>query len=435
MATIAAAQTVDVRFPTSEQLDGSDAMNPDPDYSAAYLALSTDADDGHVGAGFVFTTGRGNNIAAEAIQTIADMLVGEPVEELLADMGATYRRFVYDPHLRWLGPEKGVVHMAIGAVVNALWDLKAKRAGLPLWQLVSAMSPEELVNLVDFRYLTDAITPNEALEILEKAVPGRAGRIEQLLERGYPAYTTTPGWLGYSDEKMLRLSREAVAEGFTQIKLKVGGDLDDDIRRLSLARQEVGPDIKIAIDANQRWDVEDAIAWVRELQPYDIAWIEEPTSPDDLVGHAAIRKGLDGIPVATGEHTANRVMFKQLLQLDGIDVMQIDAARVAGVNENLANLLLAAKFRVRVCPHAGGVGLCEAVQHLSMIDFVAVSGTWDNRYLEFVDHLHEHFVVPVQIGNGRYIAPREPGAGTEMTQAALRDYRYQPSVARTTEKV
>jgi L-fuconate dehydratase len=341
-------------------------------------------------------------------------------------MGTTYRRFVYDPHLRWLGPEKGVMHMAIGAVVNALWDLKAKRSGLPLWQLVSQLTPEELVNLVDFRYLTDAITPAEALEILTKAVPGRAARTEQLLARGYPAYTTTPGWLGYTDEKMLRLAREAVADGFTQIKLKVGGDLDDDIRRLSLTRQEVGPDIKIAIDANQRWDVVDAIAWVRELQPYDVAWIEEPTSPDDLLGHATIRKALGGVPVATGEHTANRVMFKQLLQLEAIDVMQIDAARVAGVNENLANLLLAAKFGVRVCPHAGGVGLCEAVQHLSMIDFVAVSGTTENRYLEFVDHLHEHFVDPVRIQDGHYVAPRTPGAGTEMTRAALEQYRYRP---------
>jgi len=424
VARILAAETVDVRFPTSEQLDGSDAMNPDPDYSAAYLSLTTDAGDGLVGAGFVFTIGTGNNIAAEAIQTVADELVGESVEDLLTDMGATYRRFVYDSQLRWLGPEKGVVHMAIGAVVNALWDLKAKRAGQPLWQLVSSMTPEELVGLVDFRYLTDALTPDEALEILRHAVPGREERTVQLLEHGYPAYTTTPGWLGYSDEKMVRLAHEAIAEGFDQIKLKVGGNLDDDIRRLALARREVGPDIKIAIDANQRWDVADAIAWVRELQPYDLAWIEEPTSPDDLVGHAAIRKGLKGVPVATGEHTANRVMFKQLLQLEAIDVMQIDAARVAGVNENLANLLLAAKFGVRVCPHAGGVGLCEAVQHLSMIDFVAVSGTWDNRYLEFVDHLHEHFVDPVRVVGGRYLAPKTAGAGTEMLADSLAEYRY-----------
>lgn len=424
VARITAADTVDVRFPTSQQLDGSDAMNPDPDYSAAYLRLSTDAGDGLEGAGFVFTIGRGNDLAAAAIQTVADLIVGESVEELLADMGATYRRFVYDSQLRWLGPEKGIVHMAIGAVVNALWDLKAKRAGLPLWQLISSMTPAEIVDLVDFRYLSDALTPAEALEILERAEPERAARTAQLLARGYPAYTTTPGWLGYSDEKMLRLAREAVAEGFTQIKLKVGGSLDDDIRRLALARAELGPVIKIAIDANQRWDVPEAIAWVRELQPYDPAWIEEPTSPDDLVGHATIRQALGSTPVATGEHTANRVMFKQLLQLGAIDVMQIDAARVAGVNENIANLLLAAKFGVRVCPHAGGVGLCEAVQHLSMIDYVAVSGTTDNRYLEYVDHLHEHFVDPVRIIDGHYVAPVAAGASTEMTADSLAQYRH-----------
>ncbi len=424
MTRIAAADTVDVRFPTSAELDGSDAMNPDPDYSVAYLSLSTDAGDGVLGAGFVFTTGRGNSIAAEAVQTVADQLVGASVEELLADLGATYRRFVYDPQLRWLGPEKGVVHMAIGAVVNALWDLKAKRAGLPLWQLVCAMTPAEIVDLVDFRYLTDALTRAEALAILTAAAPGRAERTERLLATGYPAYATTPGWLGYDDEKMVRLARQAVAEGFTLIKLKVGGDIGDDIRRLRLARQAVGPDIKIAVDANQRWDVPEAIAWVRELQPFDLAWVEEPTSPDDLLGHRTIRRAIDPTPVATGEHTANRVMFKQLLQLGAIDVMQIDAARVAGVNENLANLLLAAKFGVRVCPHAGGVGLCEAVQHLSMIDYVAVSGTSQNRYLEYVDHLHEQFVDPVQIVDGHYRAPSAPGAGTQMTAAALRDFRH-----------
>ena len=424
MTRIAAADTVDVRFPTSAELDGSDAMNPDPDYSVAYLSLSTDAADGLLGAGFVFTTGRGNSIAAEAVQTVADQLVGASVEDLLADMGTTYRRLVYDPQLRWLGPEKGVVHMAIGAVVNALWDLKAKRAGLPLWQLVSAMTPSELVDLVDFRYLTDALTPAEALAILTAAAPGRAVRTERLLATGYPAYDTTPGWLGYDDEKMVRLARQAVAEGFTQIKLKVGGSIADDLRRLRLARQAVGTDIKIAVDANQRWDVPEAIAWVRELQPFDLAWIEEPTSPDDLLGHQTIRRAVAPTPVATGEHTANRVMFKQLLQLGAVDVMQIDAARVAGVNENLANLLLAAKYGVRVCPHAGGVGLCEAVQHLSMIDYVAVSGTRQDRYLEYVDHLHEHFVDPVQVVDGHYRAPRRPGAGTEMTAAALRDFRH-----------
>ena len=422
---ITAADTLDVRFPTSQQLDGSDAMNPDPDYSAAYLTLSTDAGDGLVGAGFVFTTGRGNNIAVEAIRTVAQDLVGESVEDVLADMGATYRRFVYDPHLRWLGPEKGVVHMAIGAVVNALWDLKAKRAGLPLWQLVSSMTPEQIVALVDFRYLSDALPPEDALTILEAAAGSRAERVEQLLDHGYPAYTTTPGWLGYSDEKMLRLSHEAVAAGFDQIKLKVGGNLEDDIRRLSLVRDALGPQVRIAVDANQRWDVDEAIAWVRALQPYDLAWIEEPTSPDDLVGHAAIRRGVAPVPVATGEHTANRVQFKQLLQLGAIDVMQIDAARVGGVNENIANLLLAAHFGVRVCPHAGGVGLCEAVQHLAMIDFVAISGTDDGRYLEFVDHLHEHFADPVRVVDGRYRAPRSPGAGTEMIMSSIAEFVHQ----------
>ena len=424
MSHITAAETADIRFPTSTNLDGSDAMNLDPDYSAAYLRLATDADDGLTGDGFVFTIGRGNNIATEAVRTVAEMIGSEPVEPLLDDMGATYRRFVYDSHLRWLGPEKGVVHMAIGAVVNALWDLKAKRAGLPLWQLLSSLSPAELVGLVDFRYISDALTPDEALEIFEKAVPGRGERVDHLLDRGYPAYTTTPGWLGYSDEKMVRLSQEAVAAGFTQIKLKVGDCLADDIRRLKLARETVGAEIKIAVDANQRWDVPEAIEWIRALQPYGLAWVEEPTSPDDLLGHQTIREAIAPVPVATGEHIANRVMFKQLLQLDAIDVMQIDAARVAGVNENIANLLLAAKFGIRVCPHAGGVGLCEAVQHLSMFDYVAVSQTTDDRVIEYVDHLHEHFADPVRIADGNYLAPTSPGAGTEMTLEAQLEFRF-----------
>ena len=424
MARITTIETSDVRFPTSRNLDGSDAMNRDPDYSAAYLSLATDAGDGLTGDGFVFTTGRGNNVAVEAVRTVAEMIRGESVESLLGDIGATYRRFVYDSHLRWLGPEKGVMHMAIGAVVNALWDLKAKRAGLPLWQLLSSLTPAELVGLVDFRYISDALTPDEALEIFEKALPGRGERTDVLLSRGYPAYTTTPGWLGYSDQKLVRLSREAVADGFTQIKLKVGGSLADDIRRLELARETVGPDIKIAIDANQRWDVPEAIQWIRALQPYELAWVEEPTTPDDLLGHQTIREAIAPTPVATGEHIANRVMFKQLLQLGAIDVMQIDAARVAGVNENVANLLLAAKYGIRVCPHAGGVGLCEAVQHLSMFDYVAVSQTTDDRVIEYVDHLHEHFVDPVRIADGHYLAPTSPGAGTEMTLEARQQFRF-----------
>ncbi|HYH29328.1 MAG TPA: enolase C-terminal domain-like protein [Pseudonocardia sp.] len=419
MARITALETADVRFPTSLALDGSDAMNPDPDYSAAYVRIVTDAADGLTGHGFVFTIGRGNDVQVAAIEALAGHLLGRDADALLADMGGTWRALVHDSHLRWLGPEKGVMHMAIGAVVNALWDLKAKRAGTPLWQLLAAMSPEELVDLVDFRYLTDALTPDEALQILRAAEPGRADREARLLREGYPAYTTTPGWLGYDDEKLARLCREAVDEGFDQIKLKVGGELADDVRRLRIARDVVGPDVRIAVDANQRWDVPDAIAWIRQLAEFDLAWVEEPTSPDDVLGHAAIARGIAPIPVATGEHMANRVLAKQFLAHDALQVLQIDATRVAGVNENLAMLLLAAKFGVPVCPHAGGVGLCEAVQHLAMLDYVAVSGRLDGRMIEFVDHLHEHFVAPVHVAAGRYRAPTEPGAGTEMHAASL----------------
>jgi L-fuconate dehydratase len=424
MSTITAVDTFDIRFPTSLELDGSDAMNPDPDYSAAYLIIRTDAGDGHEGHGFVFTIGRGNEVEAAAIEALRHHILGRDAEELLGDMGATWKLLVHDSQLRWLGPEKGVMHMAIGAVVNALWDLKSKRAGLPLWDLLSRMGPEELVSLVDFRYITDALTPEQALDILNRAKPGREERRARLLAEGYPGYTTTPGWLGYSDEKLARLAKEAVAEGFTQIKLKVGASLEDDIRRVRLARETVGPDIRIAVDANQRWDVAEAIDWVGRLAPYDIAWIEEPTSPDDVLGHAAIAKGVAPVPVATGEHVQNRVVFKQLLQARAVDVVQIDAARVAGVNENIAILLLAAKFGVRVCPHAGGVGLCEAVQHLSMFDFVAVSGDKNGRMIEFVDHLHEHFVTPVDVHGGSYWAPSAPGAGSEMLNRTLADYSY-----------
>lgn len=431
MSIITAVDTFDVRFPTSQGLDGSDAMNPDPDYSAAYLIIRTDAGDDHEGHGFVFTIGRGNEVEAAAIEALRHHILGREAEELLDDMGATWKLLVHDSQLRWLGPEKGVMHMAIGAVINALWDLKAKRAGLPLWDLLSGMSPEELVSLVDFRYITDALTPEEALDILRRAAPDREERRARLLTEGYPAYTTTPGWLGYSDEKLARLAKEAVAEGFTQIKLKVGASLEDDIRRVRIARETLGPDIKIAVDANQRWDVAEAIEWVGHLEPYDIAWIEEPTSPDDILGHAAIAKALAPIPVATGEHVQNRVVFKQLLQAGAVDVVQIDAARVAGVNENIAILLLAANFGVRVCPHAGGVGLCETVQHLSMFDFVAVSGTKDNRMIEFVDHLHEHFVTPVDVHDGHYWPPSAPGAGNEMLNQALTRYSFPDGAAWT----
>ncbi|WUJ71757.1 L-fuconate dehydratase [Kribbella soli] len=417
-------ETYDVRFPTSLDLDGSDAMNTDPDYSAAYVILRTDAGDGLEGHGFAFTIGRGNDVETAAIEALRDHVVGLDLDATLSDLGGFWKSLVHDSQLRWLGPEKGVMHMAIGAVVNAVWDLAAKRAGVPLWKLLSDLTPEQIVDLVDFRYLTDALTPEDALEILRQAKPGRAEREAVLRERGYPAYTTTPGWLGYDDAKLVRLCHEAVADGFTQIKLKVGANLDDDIRRMQLAREAVGPDIRIAVDANQRWDVAEAISWVEALAPYDVYWVEEPTSPDDILGHATIARAIAPIKVATGEHVQNRVIFKQLLQAGSLSVLQLDSARVAGVNENIANLLLAAKFGVPVCPHAGGVGLCELVQHLSMFDYVAVSGSMQDRVIEYVDHLHEHFLDPVVIRDGHYVAPVRPGFGAEMDAETLTDFRF-----------
>ena len=414
MAVIQSFETSDVRFPTSQSLDGSDAMNRDPDYSAAYLRVVTDEAEGPVGHGFVFTIGRGNEVEVAAIRALESHLVGRDVDTLLADMGETSRRLMYDSQLRWLGPEKGVMHMAIGAVVNALWDLRAKRAGLPLWKLLASRSPEEIVELVDFRYLGNALSRSESLDILHRALPGRPARINKLEREGYPAYTTSPGWLGYDDEKLRRLCREAVAMGFKQIKLKVGANLEDDVRRLQVARETVGPSIRIAIDANQRWEPEEAVEWVKKLAKFDLAWVEEPTSPDDLLAHAEIAKEIAPIPVASGEHIHNRVMFKQFLQAGALSVVQIDATRVGGVNENIAILLLAAKYGIPVCPHAGGVGLCELVQHLSMFDMIAVSGTHEGRVIEYVDHLHEHFVEPVVIEKGRYVVPKLPGSGAEM---------------------
>ena len=414
MSVIISMETSDIRFPTSMSLDGSDAMNPDPDYSAAYLRIRTDDPDELEGHGFVFTIGRGNEVEIAAIRALEHHLLGRDVEQLLSDMGATSRLMMTDSQLRWLGPEKGVMHMAIGAVVNALWDLRAKREGKPLWRVLSDLSPEEIVKLVDFRYLGNALTRDEALEILHRALPYRQSRVNELLTTGYPAYTTTPGWLGYDDAKLDRLAREAVAAGFRQIKLKVGASVDDDIRRLGIARAAVGSGVKIAIDANQRWEPQEAIDWVGRLAEFDIAWVEEPTSPDDVIGHAQIAEAISPIPVASGEHIHNRVMFKQFLQAKSLSVLQLDATRVGGVNENVAILLLAAKFGVRVCPHAGGVGLCELVQHLSMFDLVSVSGSSESRMIEYVDHLHEHFVDPVVIKDGQYIAPTMPGSGAEM---------------------
>lgn len=424
MARFVSMSTLDIRFPTSRYLDGSDAMNPEPDYSAAYVVIQTDAGDGLEGHGFAFTTGRGNDVQSAAIRALEPWVRGRDVEAVLADLGELGRELAGDPQLRWLGPEKGVIHMAVGAVINAMWDLKAKRAGVPLWRLLTDLEPEEIVGLVDFRYLSDALIPDEALDILRRARTGREQRIATLLESGYPAYTTSPGWLGYDDEKLARLSAEAVGDGFSMIKLKVGGSLEDDRRRLEIARRTVGPDIAIAIDANQRWDVPEAIAWVQQLAEFEPYWIEEPTSPDDVLGHARIRAGVRPVRVATGEHAQNRVIVKQFLQSQAVDVVQLDACRVGGVNENVAILLLAAKFGVPVCPHAGGVGLCELVQHLAMFDYLAVSGSMDQRRVEYVDHLHEHFIDPVQITNGRYVAPSLPGFSAEMASMTLERYRY-----------
>ncbi|PRY60702.1 enolase C-terminal domain-like protein [Glycomyces artemisiae] len=418
---ITAVDVVDVRFPTSHRLDGSDAMNPDPDYSAAYVVLH--ADDGREGHGFTFTIGRGNDLCCAAIETLSEYVVGTDVHGP-ADLGALYLRLTRDSQIRWLGPEKGVMHLAAAALVNAAWDLASRRAGLPLWKYLSSLTPEEIVGCVDWRYLSDALTPEAALDLLRAAEPGKAERIAEIEARGYPAYTTSPGWLGYDDEKVVALAREAVAQGYKQIKLKVGADLEDDRRRFAAARAAVGPDIRIAVDANQRWDVDQAVDWTKALAEFDPWWIEEPTSPDDVLGHAAIRERVAPIKVATGEHVHNRVMFKQLLQAGAIDFLQMDAARVAGVNENLAILLLAKHFDVPVCPHAGGVGLCELVCHLSMFDYTSVSATMEDRVIEYVDHLHEHFTAPTVIRDGRYAAPAAPGFSAEMKWESLQRFAY-----------
>ena len=424
MAIITGFHIADIRFPTSKSLDGSDAMNKDPDYSAAYLILKTDSDiSGH---GFAFTLGRGTELQCATIELLAPKVVGMKVGELRSSLGEIARELVSDSQIRWLGPEKGLTHMAVGAVLTALWDLVAKYEGKPLWEVLSDMSPEEIVSLVDFRYIRDVLTPAEALEILKRAEGTKAERKAKLLKSGIPAYTTSPGWLGYSDEKMVRLAKEAVADGFTLIKLKCGGSIADDKRRLKLAREAVGPNVRLAIDANQVWSVDEAIAWLNELRDksVDLYWIEEPTSPDDALGHATIAKAIAPIRVATGEHVQNRIIFKQMLQLGAFSFMQIDSTRVAGPNENIANILMAAKFGIPVCPHAGGVGLCELVQHLSMFDYVAVSGENDARVIEFVDHLHEHFVSPVKIERGRYLAPTTPGAGGEMFPESIKRFTF-----------
>jgi L-fuconate dehydratase len=422
-ARVVALDCFDVRFPTSLHHDGSDAMNTDPDYSAAYAVLRTDA-EGLEGHALCFTIGRGNEVMVAAVTALRRHVVGRYVADIAGDLGGFSAALVGDSQLRWLGPEKGVMHMAIGAVVNAAWDLAAKMAGKPVWRLLADMTPEQVVGLVDFRYLDDALTPGEALDILRAARVGRDARIAELERDGHPAYTTTPGWIGYSDEKLVALSRQAVADGFTQIKLKVGADVGADTRRMALAREAVGPGIRIAVDANQRWGIAQAETAIAALAPWDPYWVEEPTSPDEIIGLARIRAAVAPVKIAVGEHVANRVIFKQILQAGAADVLTIDACRVAGVNENVAILLLAAKYGVLVCPHAGGVGLCEMVQHLAMFDFVGVAASATDRVLEYVDHLHEHFTDPVRVVGGRYLAPTRPGFSATLRPESLRAYEF-----------
>lgn len=428
MARITSIEIEDVRFPTSLTADGSDAMNKDGDYSAAYVVLRTDgqAADGSPLAGFglTFTTGRGNDIVAVAARQQAEQLIGRDVEDMVADMGGVYRFLTSDAQMRWLGPEKGVVHLSLSAVMNAAWDLAGRLAGKPVWRLLADMTPEQLVDVADLRYLSDALTREEAVELLRGKESGKAARIAELEATGYPCYTTSAGWLGYSDEKLRRLCQEAIDEGYNHIKLKVGGNLEDDVRRCAIAREVIGPDRVLMIDANQVWDVDQAIEWTNALAPFDLLWIEEPTSPDDVLGHAAIKRGVAPIGVATGEHCHNRVMFKQFMQAGALDFCQLDAGRLASLNEIVAVLLLAAKFDVPVCPHAGGVGLCEMVQHVSMLDFVAISGSREGRVTEFVDHLHEHFTDPCIVTNAAYVLPSLPGYSTEMHPASVAEYRF-----------
>jgi L-fuconate dehydratase len=415
-------EIVDLRFPTSQTNAGTDAMHPDPDYSAAYVILKTDADiEGH---GFTFTIGRGNEICTEAIRAFRHLVVGRSLEEITADSAAFWRSLASETQLRWLGPEKGVTHLAMAAIVNAVWDLHAKRDRKPVWKLLADMTPREIVRTIDFRYITDALTPDEAIDLLERQEKSKPQREALLLREGYPAYTTSAGWMGYSDDYIRELCREGLADGWTHFKVKVGAAPDDDARRLRVVRDEIGPRHRLMIDANQRWDVDEAIERVNGLAAFHPWWIEEPTSPDDVLGHATIRAAVKPIGVATGEHAQNRIIFKQLLQAGAIDFCQIDSCRLGGVNENLAVILMAAKFGVPLCPHAGGVGLCELVQHLSMFDYLAVSGRMDDRVTEFVDHLHQHFVDPVVIRRGRYIAPSAPGYGSTIKADSRAEYSY-----------
>ncbi len=430
MTTITRLEVQDIRFPTSRSLDGSDAMNAAPDYSATYVTLHTDAGNGLSGHGLTFTIGRGNEICVKAVESLAYLIEGRRLDDITTEMGRFWRELTSgDSQLRWIGPEKGAIHLATAAIVNAVWDLWAKTEGKPVWKLLVDMPPEQLLRCLDFRFVTDALTPEEALGLLRRNAAGRADREREMREQGYPAYTTSAGWLGYDDDKVRRLAREALAEGWTHFKQKVGGNLEEDRRRAQILREEIGWERALMMDANQMWDVDEAIANMRQLAEFDPLWIEEPTSPDDILGHAEIRRRLGSIGVATGEHCHNRVMFKQLLQAGALDYCQVDAARLGGLNEVIVVLLLAAKHGVPVCPHAGGVGLCEYVQHVSLFDYIAVSGSLEGRILEYVDHLHEHFLHPVTIRNGRYQVPTAPGYSISLHPESLSRHAYPDGAA------
>lgn len=420
---IESVETRDVRFPTSRELIGSDAVNKSPDYSAAYVILKTNK-PGLEGHGLTFTEGRGNELCTAAINAFSYLVKGKSMDEITNDMSAFWRTIIGEMQLRWLGPRKGVIHMASGALINAVWDLYAKMMGKPLWKLIADMSPEELISCIDFTYLSDVITPEEGLKMLSKLEDSKQERIDYLLKNGYPAYTTSAGWLGYSEEKIRRLCKEAKAEGWTHLKMKVGGDIKEDIRRAQIIRDEIGWDLKLMMDANQKWEVQEAIENMKQLAKFNPWWIEEPTSPDDILGHLAIKEAITPIKVATGENCQNNIMFKQFLKSGAIDICQIDSCRVGGVNEVLSILLMAAKLKVPVCPHAGGVGLCEYVQHLSMIDFICVSGTMENRIIEYIDHLHEHFKTPAIIKHGCYMPPPAPGYSVEMKAESIAAYLF-----------
>jgi len=422
--TIVDVHTYDIRFPTSQSLAGSDAMNNDPDYSAAYVVLQTDHPYGLEGHGLTFTIGRGNEVCVAAIRALAPLVIGRTLESFTSDMRAFWRHITGDSQLRWIGPEKGVIHLATAAVVNAVWDLWAKVEGKPLWKLLTDMTPEQLVSCIDFRYITDALTPGEALEILHRHAPAKAQREAEMLQHGFPAYTTGAGWSGYSDEQMRLLCREALANGWRHFKLKVGLSRENDLRRARIMREEIGPQSTLMLDANQVWEVNEAIAAMQHLAAFDPLWIEEPTSPDDILGHVSIARAIEPVRVATGEHVQNRIIFKQLFQTKAIGICQADACRVGGVNEVLAILLMATRFGIPVCPHAGGVGLCEYVQHISLFDYIAISGSLENRMIEYTPHLHEHFVHPAVVKGGRYIPPDAPGYSVTMYPASIAAYSY-----------